>query len=168
MQAEPYAVLFHNCLELETFSTWWTKAVVIPIFKRGKRRHPPSYRPTSLPGSPCKFPGSMFKSAILSCPQDNNLFSAHQRGFIPGRSCITRMFCLADNLMQAFHDGMVLKTIVITSAKAFGRVAYISTLYKSSLMAFLVSYKTLSVVPIPLQSSAAGICSWSYLYPLLK
>ena len=128
--ATPYATLFQRCLDIGVFPYQWKAATVTPIFKKGDRHSPVSYRPISLTSVPCKIFERIIKREILSHLRDNSLLTPFQHGFLPGRSCITNMLTVMDSLTQAYDDGKISHAIFIDFAKAFDRVPHDALLFK--------------------------------------
>lgn len=119
-----YTQLFQLCLDTGTFPSSWKQAMVAPIYKKGDRHLPESYRPISLTSVPCKVFERLIKTEILSHLHTHKLITPHQHGFLPHRSCITNMLTVMDSLTQAYDNGEISHAIFIDFAKAFDRVPH--------------------------------------------
>ena len=120
--APALTTLFRKCIEDGQIPTVWREATITPIYKKGSRHSPSSYRPISLTSIPCKIFERVIKEKMLQHLQSNNLVSRSQHGFLPGRSCITNMLTLMDSLTQAYDDGQISEAVFIDFSKAFDRV----------------------------------------------
>ena len=69
----------------------WKQAVVIPIFKNGKKDVLQNYGPISLTCIVCKVMKSVIKEALLKHLFSNQLISEQQYGFVPGQSCTLQL-----------------------------------------------------------------------------
>ena len=125
-----FTTLFRKCIDDGQIPTVWREATITPIYKKGSRHSPSSYRPISLTSIPCKIFERVIKEKMLQHLQSNNLVSRSQHGFLPGRSCITNMLTLMDSLTQAYDDGQISEAVFIDFSKAFDRVPHTPLLHK--------------------------------------
>ena len=176
-----YTELFQICLDQGSYPESWKKGIISPIFKKGDRHLPSSYRPISLTCISSKVFERLIKDTILSHLRRNGLLSSFQHGFLPGRSCITNMLSVMDSLTQAYDDGHISHAIFIDFAKAFDRVPHLPLLHKLesygisgnllSLIRGFLSDRSFSVRTGPSLSSSSpmssGVPQGSVLGPLL-
>ena len=73
--------LFQQSLRTGTLSNDWKRALVTPIFKKGKRSDPKNYRPVSLTFAACKIMEHVIVSHIMKHLEFNNILSDTQFGF---------------------------------------------------------------------------------------
>ena len=128
--AGPYTFLFRRCMDEGVFPDSWKEAIISPIFKKGSRLDPVSYRPISLTSISSKIFERIIKEAILAHLRSNGIISPTQHGFIPGRSCITNMLTVMDSLTKAHDDGVISQAVFIDFAKAFDKVPHIPLIHK--------------------------------------
>ena len=128
----PTAVLrmFSDSLSTVVLPAAWEEVHVTPIYKYGDRHSPASYRPISLPSTPCRILERLIKKAILTHLQRNKLISDSQHDFLPGRSCTTNLLLYMDSLAQARNDGLISDTIFFHFVKALDKVPHKPLLHK--------------------------------------
>ena len=73
---------------------------------------------------------SIVKNHILSHLSINNLVSAYQFGFIPGRSCSTQLLQLLNYLTHHLDNGYSIDVIYLDFQKAFDTVPHQRLLQK--------------------------------------
>ena len=128
--AAPLCAVYRSSLFSGILPQCWKEAIVTPIFKKGSRHLPSSYRPISLTSIPCKLLERIIRNAILEHLLKNELISRAQHGFLPGRSCITNMLIFMDSLTEARDHGLISDAVFFDFAKAFDRVPHIPLLHK--------------------------------------
>ena len=112
ISAEAKKLLYQNCFQL----------LVTPIHKKGARNQVCNYRPISLTSIFSKFMESIIKDHLMSHLLTNNLLSAYQFGFIPGRSCTTQLLHVLDYFTQHLDNGNPVDVIYLDFQKAFDSV----------------------------------------------
>ena len=103
------------------------RAAVVPIYKGGDRSDPSNYRPVSLTTILMKIMEKMV--AFLS---ENNLFNPNQHGFMKGRSCLSALLSLYDEIILNLSNSQMSCTnmIYLDFAKAFDKVDHGVLLHK--------------------------------------
>ena len=124
--------VYQGSLSTGVLPQCWKEAIVTPIFKKGSRHVPSSYRPISLTSIPCKIFERIIKTAILGHLLRNGLISEAQHGFLPGKSCVTNMLIFMDSLTEARDHGLISDAVFFDFAKAFDRVPHTPLLHKLS------------------------------------
>ena len=71
--------------------TDWKLANVMPIYKKGQKDDPGSYRPVSLMLVPRKLMEQLILSTIIQHVRDNQMIRPSQHGFMKGQSCLTNL-----------------------------------------------------------------------------
>ena len=85
--ASPLSVLFRKSLDSGKIPSDSKLGDVVPIYKKGDRRIPASYRPSSLTAVPSKVLESIIRDQLLQHFTANGLLHEAQHGFLPKRSC---------------------------------------------------------------------------------
>jgi hypothetical protein len=93
----PLYLFFNKSIEEGKVPAEWKKAIVSPIFKKGKKSSPGKYRPVSLISIMCKICESIIRDKIMNYMSNNDLFTNSQYGFRPGRSCVTQLLEVLDD-----------------------------------------------------------------------
>jgi hypothetical protein len=81
--AVPLTIIFKKSLHEGIVPGDWTKAIIMPIFKKGKRADLGNYRPVSLTNVPCEILKSIIKDNIMEHLLRNKLINESQHGFMP-------------------------------------------------------------------------------------
>jgi len=100
----------------------WKRANVTPIFKKGSKADPGNYRPVSLTSVCCKMLESLIKDEMMSHLEKNNLITASQHGFFPGRSCTTNLLEFLEGVTAKIDEGKPVDVVFLDFAKAFDKV----------------------------------------------
>ena len=66
-------------------------AIVTPIYKKGQKEDPGSYRPVSLTLAPGKIMQRFILNALTGHVQNNLGIRPSQHGYMKGRSCLTNL-----------------------------------------------------------------------------
>ena len=103
---------------------------VIPIFKKGDRQSPASYRPVSLTAIPSKVLEAIVRDHLLHHFSSAGLFHGAQHGFLPGRSCSSQLIEAMEDWSAAVEDGDPLDVAYLDFAKAFDSVPHLRLLSK--------------------------------------
>ena len=93
----PLSLIFTQLLSVDFVSSDWTKAIIIPVYKKGVSGDEANYRPISLTCMACKLMERIIAKRIYVHLAENNLLSQAQHGFVSGHSTCT-------NLLECLHD----------------------------------------------------------------
>ena len=115
----PLYSYFNKSIEEGKVPVEWKKAIVSPIFKKGKKSSPGKYRPVSLISIMCKICESIIRDKIMNYMSNNDLFTNSQYGFRPGRSCVTQLLEVLDDWSELMDNGFSIDTIYLDFSKAF-------------------------------------------------
>jgi len=80
------AMLFTQLLSVRAVPNEWTKAIIVPVFKKGVAGSVTNYRPISLTCVASKIIEGIIANSIYSHLLDNNLLCCTQHGFVKDRS----------------------------------------------------------------------------------
>ena len=122
--AGPLSLLLNKTIEEGDIPADWKLAWVSPVFKKGSKNKAENYRPISLTSIVCKLMETFVKDAIMEHLVIENLLSAKQFGFIPGRSTVTQLLQYLDKCLDAMATGGVVDTIYLDFQKAFDTVPH--------------------------------------------
>ena len=100
----------------------WKTGHVTPVHKKASRAEVSNYRPVSLTSVICKVMEKLVRNAILDHMFDNDFISGYQHGFLPGRSCTTKLLEVLDKWTEILDNGGTLDLVYLDLAKAFDSV----------------------------------------------
>jgi len=96
--AEPLSIIFARSWRTGEVREDWRKAIVTPIFKKGKKEDPGNYRPVSLISIPGKMMEELVLEVIIKQVEEKKVIRSSQHVFTKRKSCLTNLI--------AFYDGM--------------------------------------------------------------
>jgi len=99
----PLTLILNMCLIEGKYPACLKKARVLPLFKKGSRTLPGSYRPISILPIFSKIFETFMTMQLYEYFESNNLFSASQYGFRKGLSTIDAVECLVRRVLDAFE-----------------------------------------------------------------
>lgn len=102
----------------------------MPVFKKGDPNNISSFRPISIIPAVAKILEVILKDQLISYFVDNNLFSNKQHGFRKGRSTITAVETLIQQILSAFGDEKSTLLTLLDLSKAFDWVSHKLLLHK--------------------------------------
>ena len=126
----PLKMLFCKSLNQGELPCDWKDAVVIPIFKKGKRDMPQNYRPVSLTCVVCKIMEKIVRNALVDHMVKNRLLSESQFGFVPGLSFALQLLVCMERWTKVLDDGGQVNVIYTDYSKAFDTVSHQKLLKK--------------------------------------
>ena len=122
--AGPVALLFNITMKHGFLPTYWKRALVSPIYKRGSRNLAENYRPISLTSILCKMMESFVRDTVVTHFLKKSLLTTKQYGFISGRSTTTQLLNYLDKCVKTIVDGGVVDAIYLDFSKAFDTVPH--------------------------------------------
>jgi hypothetical protein len=114
-------ILFRKSMAEGSVPADWRKANVTPIFKKGSKSDPGSYRPISLTSICGKLMEGHIKREVTQHGTENNLLLSTQHVFVSGRSCTTNLLEFMEMANKAADEGLSLD-VFLDFAKAFDKV----------------------------------------------
>ena len=134
----PLTTLFNKSLNLQQVPLEWKNAVVIPIYKGGRkdRQNPTSYRPISLTSCVARLMEKLLNTQILRYLQSHSLIFQHQSGFLPNHSTITQLCFLVQKWQMAIDKGEHVQAAFLDLSKAYDRVGIPGLIGKLSALGF--------------------------------
>ncbi|CAM5086896.1 unnamed protein product [Natator depressus] len=129
---ELLTMICHLSFKSATVPNDWKIANVMPIFKKGSRGDPGSYRPVSLISVPGKLVETIVKNKIVRHIEEHKLLRKSQHGFCKGRSCLTNLLEFFEGDTKHVDKGDSLDTVYLDFQKAFDNVPHQRLLRKLS------------------------------------
>ena len=115
-------VIFDRSLQTGKLPADWTKANVMPIFKKGDKSLVANYRPISLTCILCKVLEHILASNIVKHLDGQGILYELQHGFREKRSCETQLIMLIEDLARSASVGKQTDIILLDFSKAFDKV----------------------------------------------
>ncbi len=129
--AKPLHILFTKMIECECIPDPLKLAAIVPIFKSGDKSMPSNYRPISLTPIMMKIFERIIRKQIVEFLTRHDLLNPTQHGFRAGRSCLSALLSVYDDLMMALsEDCGSVDMIYLDFAKAFDKVDHGILLHK--------------------------------------
>ena len=102
----------------------WKEAAVVPIHKGGDRSLAKNYWPISLTSPIMKVLERIIRKELVDFLSDYNYFNPNQHGFRHGRSCLSALLDVYDNMMTSLSNNpkSSVDMIYLDYAKAFDKV----------------------------------------------
>ena len=100
----------------------WSKAVIIPLHKKGNTNDPGNYRGISITSSLGKLFTSILNRRLMEWNLTENVITDAQYGFQLGRSTIDAIFALQSLISQKLNNKQRLYCCFIDYQKAFDTV----------------------------------------------
>jgi len=98
-------------------------AIVTPIYKKGWKEDPGSYRPVSLTLVPRKIMQRFILSALTGHVQDNLGIRPSQHCYMKCRSCLTNLI-FYDQVTHLVDEGKAVDVVHLDFSKAFDAVSH--------------------------------------------
>ncbi len=121
---KPLTIIFNYSLQTSQVPKLWKKAIVVPIFKKGKKNDTKNYRPISLTSIFCRLLERIIHNQISSHLQNNSIITIAQHGFMKKRSTQTQQIKFLDILTSHYELNQHLDVIYLDFSKAFDKVSH--------------------------------------------
>ena len=126
----PLSILFRKSMDSGQVPQEWQLGEVTPIYKKGSRQNPESYRPVSLTSVPSKVLESLVRDGILQHMSESGLLHPAQHGFLPRRSCATQLIEVLEDWTRALDAREPVDVAYLDFSKAFDSVPHQRLLHK--------------------------------------
>ena len=123
--------LFNKSLNEGVIPDVLKRAAILPVFKNGDRSIPANYRPISLTPILMKIFERIARKQIVNFLSQLNIFNPTQHGFREGRSCLSALLGVYDDIMSSLSEGSeCVDMVYLDFAKAFDKVDHGILLHK--------------------------------------
>jgi len=122
--AKPLSITFRQSWLTRDVPVDWKLANVTPIFKKGWKDDPGSYRPISLSSVSGKVMERIISGTIMDQIKVNQGIRPSQHGFTNGRSCLTNLISFYGKLTRLVDEGKAVSVVYLDFSKAFDTVPY--------------------------------------------
>ena len=121
---KPLCIIFNRSIQTSEIPSMWRKAIIIPIYKKGKAYDPTNYRPISLTSVICRMLERIVHKTIVSHLKTNKLISAAQHGFVSKKSTQTQQLIFLNKLTQLYDEKKQTDIVYLDFSKAFDTVSH--------------------------------------------
>ena len=129
--AVPLQILFIQSLESGIIPEWLKRAAIVPIYKSGDKSLPSNYRPISLTPILMKISERVIRKQVTQFLTERGYLNSSQHGFREGRSCLSALLSVYDDLMLMFTESSCrIDMIYLDFSKAFDKVDHGVLLHK--------------------------------------
>ena len=132
---KPLYIIFNLSVKTGEIPAKWKKAVVIPIYKKGKINDPANYRPISLTSVICRVLEKIIHKHMMLHLLDNRIVSEAQHGFVYMRSTQTQQLQFLNCVTSLYDINKQIEIVYLDFSKAFDKVSH------SNLVTALHHYK---------------------------
>ena len=122
--AELLSIIFERSWQMGEVPKDWRIANVTPIFKKGKKEDPGSYRPVSLTSIPGKVMEQLVLNSISKQLEDKKVIKSNQHRFTKGKSCLTNLIAFYDVITVWVDGGRAVDVVCLDFSKVFDTVSH--------------------------------------------
>ena len=124
--------LFNNVLDLGFFPDSWTKAIILPVFKKGNVNDVKNYRGISLISNLGKLCTSVVNQRLLKWSHCDDVIIDEQFGFRPGYGTVDAILVLNSIISQTLNNKKRLYCAFVDFQTAFDSIKRCKLWYKLS------------------------------------
>ena len=145
--APSLCALFNKSLRVGVLPSDWKIANVVPVHKHGEKTYVENYRPISLL--------CLILKVLERCIFNNIKYHIYeqlnpcQHGFMPGKSCVTQLIEVLDQLGRELDRGKQIDVLYLDMSKAFDKVSHTELIHRlrefgfgGHILKWFVSYLT--------------------------
>ena len=127
--AVPLQMLFIQSLESGIIPECLKRAAIVPIYKSGDKSLPSNYRPISLTPIIMKIFERVIRKQVTQFLTERGYLNSSQHGFREGRSCLSALLSVYDDLMLMFIESSCsVDMMYLDFSKAFDKVVLLHKL----------------------------------------
>ena len=123
-------LIFSHSLSHGVIPKSWKKPDIVPIYKSGDKTVPSNYRPISLTSVICKVLERIIRKQVFSFLAQKGCLNSTQHGFRPGRSCLSALLDVFDNIMHKLDSYSSVDMVYLDFSEAFDKVDHGILLHK--------------------------------------
>ena len=123
-------IVFTHSLSSGVVPPSFKLAAITPVFKSGDRTTPSNNRPISLTSVFSKVLERIIRKQVSSFIDKKGCLNSTQHGFRSGRSCLSALLSVFDDLMYMLEDGGSVDMVYLDFSKAFDKVDHGILLHK--------------------------------------
>ena len=124
------AIIFKESFTKGVIPMLFKRAAIVPIFRSGDKTQASNYRPISLTSVVCKVFERVIRKQVFSYLSEHNFLNETQHGFRGGRSCLSALLDVYDDIMQMISGGDIVDMAYLDFSKAFHKVDHGIPLHK--------------------------------------
>ena len=126
----PLQIFFAKSLTEGIIPSRLKTAAIVPVYKGGGPSSPSNYRPISLTPILMKIFERVVRKQVITFMTKRDKFNPSQHGFREGRSCLSALLMVYDNIMTTLNSSVSIDMIYLDFAKAFDKVDHNILLHK--------------------------------------
>ena len=114
----PLQIFFAKSLTEGIIPSRLKTAAIVPVYKGGGPSSPSNYRPISLTPILMKIFERVVRKQVITFMTKRDKFNPSQHGFREGRSCLSALLMVYDNIMTTLNSSVSIDMIYLDFAKA--------------------------------------------------
>ncbi|GAB0181145.1 mitochondrial enolase superfamily member 1 [Grus japonensis] len=122
--AVPLSIIIERSWRTGEVPKDWRKAVITPVFRRGKEEDPGNYRPVSLTSIPGKMMEQLLLGVTSKHVEEKKVIGSGQHEFTKGKSCLTNLTAFYDGMTSWVDEGRAVDVVYLDFSKAFDTVSH--------------------------------------------
>jgi len=131
--AKLLSIIYHQSWLTGEVPDHWRITIITPIYKKGQKEDPGNYRPVSLTSLPGKIMERFILRALIGHVKSNQGVRPSQQGLMKGRSCLTSLISLYDQVPRLVDEGKAVDVVYLDFSKAFDTVPHSSKKMKPAM-----------------------------------
>ena len=121
----PLSIIFQQSWKPGEVPVNWKLANILPVFKKGKKEDPGTYKPVSVTSVPEKNREKIMLGLIEKYLKDNVVIGYSQHRFMRRRSCLINLISFYDKVTYLVDQRRPVNVIFFCFSKAFDTASHI-------------------------------------------